>query len=76
LPPEAIKSPVACLSEQEEGMDATDRFKRLVIVILVCFRHRSHDRFLQRKKAEASAIEVERRLKNSAFWVLYLRRRS
>jgi hypothetical protein len=51
-------------------MDATDRFKRLVIVILVCFRHRSHDRFLQRKKAEASAIEVERRLKNSAFWVL------
>jgi hypothetical protein len=31
-------------------MDATDRFKRLVIVILVCFR--------------------QRRLKNSAFWVL------
>ena len=27
-------------------MDATDRFKRLVIVILVCFRHRSHDHFL------------------------------
>jgi hypothetical protein len=43
-------------------MDATNRFKRLVIVILVCSRHRSHDRLPGAQKPSGSGIGARWRL--------------